>query len=74
MASIQTKGEGAFWPSNMYSPAEYLLLCRCSKPAWTRSCATCCRWPCFGRGGGLDDLQRSLPTPTILWFCVILWR
>ena len=22
--------------------------------------------PCFGRGGGLDDPQRSLPTPTIL--------
>ena len=28
-----------------------------------------CRWPCFGRGGGLDDPQRALPTPTILWFC-----
>jgi len=38
-------------------------------PAWTRSCATCCRWPCFGRGVGLDDPQRSLPTLTILWFC-----
>ena len=32
----------------------------------------CCRWPCFGRGVGLDDPQRSLPTPNILWFCVIL--
>jgi len=29
----------------------------------------CCRWPCFGRRVGLDDPQRSLPTPTILWFC-----
>jgi len=27
------------------------------------------RWPCFGRRVGLDDPQRSLPTPTILWFC-----
>ena len=27
------------------------------------------RWPCFGRGVGLDDPQRSLPNPTILWFC-----
>ena len=26
-------------------------------------------WPCFGRRVGLDDPQRSLPTPTILWFC-----
>ena len=25
--------------------------------------------PCFGRRVGLDDPQRSLPTPTILWFC-----
>ena len=36
---------------------------------WMRSCAACCRWPCFGRGVGLDDPQRSLPTSTILWFC-----
>ena len=48
-----------------------LLLWRNSRPAWTRSCAVCCRWPCFGRAGGvgLDDPQRSLPTPIILWFC-----
>ena len=26
-------------------------------------------WPCFGRGGGPDDPQRTLPTPNILWFC-----
>ena len=52
-----------------------LLLWRYSRPDWTRSCAACCRCPCFGRGFGLDDPQRSLPTPTILWFCdsVILW-
>jgi len=46
-----------------------LLLWRYSRPSWTRSCAACCRWPWFGRGVGLDDPQRSLPTPTILWFC-----
>ena len=37
--------------------------------AWTRSSAAYCRWPCFGRRVGLDDPQRSFPTPTILWFC-----
>ena len=37
-------------------------------PTWTRSCAACCRWPCFSRRVGLDDPQRSLPTPNILWF------
>ena len=46
-----------------------LLLWRYSRPAWTRFCAACSRWPCFGRRVGLDDPQRSLPTPTILWFC-----
>jgi len=46
-----------------------LLLWRYSRPAWTRSCAAYCRWPCFGRRVELDDPQRSLPTPTILWFC-----
>ena len=57
-----------------------LILWRYSRPTWTRSYAACCRWPCFGRGVELDDPQRSLPTPTILWFCdsvicdsVILW-
>ena len=29
-------------------------------------------WICFGRGVGLDDPQRSLPTPTILWVCELL--
>ena len=46
-----------------------LLLWRYSRPAWTRSCAACCRRPCFGRRVGLEDPQRSLPTPNILWFC-----
>lgn len=31
------------------------------------SCATCPRAPCFSRGVGLNDLQRSLRTSTILW-------
>jgi len=48
-----------------------LLLWRYSRPAWTGSCAACCRWPCFGRGIGLDDPLWSLPTPKILW--LILW-
>ena len=46
-----------------------LLLWRYSRPAWTRSCGACCRWPCFGRRVGLGDPQRSLPTLNILWFC-----
>ena len=46
-----------------------LLLWRYWRPVWTRSCAACCRRPCFSRGVGLDDPQRSLPTPTTLWFC-----
>ena len=65
------RSTGTGCPGRLWS----LLLCRCSRPAWTMSCAACCRWPCFGRGVGLDDPQRSLPIPTILWFCdsVILW-
>ena len=51
-----------------------LLLWRYSRAAWTRSCAACCRWPCFSRRVGLDDPQRSPPTPTILWFCDSILR
>ena len=52
-----------------------LLLWRYSRPAWMWSCAVCSRWPFFGGRVGLDDPQRSLLTPTILWFCdsVIVW-
>ena len=32
-----------------------------------KSCAMWSKLPCFGRGIGVDDAQRSLPTPTILW-------
>ena len=56
---------GTGCPEGLWS----LLLWRYSKPTWTWSRAACCRWPCFGRGVELDDPQRSLPTPTILWFC-----
>ena len=59
------RSTGTGCPGRLWS----LLLWRYSRPTWTRSCAACCRWPCFGRGGGPDDPQRSLPTPTILWFC-----
>ena len=53
------------------SPEKFwsLLLWRYSRPTWTRSCAACSKWPCFGRGVGLDNPQRSLPTPNFLRFC-----
>jgi len=51
-----------------------LLLWRYSRLAWTRSCAACCRRLWFGRGVGLNDPQRSLPSPTILWFCNVTFR
>jgi len=49
-----------------------VCLRRHSKPAWMRSSAACCRRPCFGRGFGLDGLQRSLSTSPILWFCDLM--
>ena len=60
-----------WWSTGTGCPGRFwsLLLWRYPRPAWTRSCAACCRWPCFGRGVGLYDPQRSLPTPNILWFC-----
>ena len=73
-SSVWTWGRTSLWgwrstetgyPGRLWS----LLLWRYSRPAWTRSCAACCRRPCFGRGVGLDDPQRSLPTLTILSFC-----
>ena len=40
-----------------------------------QSCTAHSRRTCFVSVVGLDNLQRSLPTPIILWFCdsVILW-
>ena len=73
----RTSSLWGWWSTGTGCPGRLwcLLLWRHSRPAWTRSCAACCRWPCFGRGVGLDDPQRSFPIPTILWFCdsVILW-
>ena len=45
------------------------LLWRYSRPASMWPCTACSRWPCFDRGDGPDDPQRSCPAPTILWFC-----
>jgi len=39
-----------------------------SKPTWMLSCATCFR-EAASAGLGLGDLQGSLPTPRVLWFC-----
>ena len=41
---------------------------RYSKTIRTWSWATGWRWACLSRGVRADDLQRSLPTSTILWF------
>ena len=62
------RSTGIGCPGRLWS----LLLWRYSRPAWTRSCAACCRRSCFSRGIGLDDPQGSLQTPTILWFCEII--
>lgn len=45
-----------------------LPLCRLSKPSWMCPCVTCPGLPCLGRGGGQDDVQKSLPTLPVLWF------
>jgi len=39
----QSTGTGC--PGRLWS-----LLLWSSRPAWMRSCAACCRWPCFRRG------------------------
>ena len=59
------RSTGTGCPGRLWS----LLLWRYSRSTWTFSCPACCRWPCFCRGVGLDDPQRSLPAPNILWFC-----
>ena len=59
------RSTGRGCPGRLWS----LLLWRYSRPTWTRSCAAFSRCPCFDREIGLDDPQRSLPTPNILWFC-----
>ena len=59
------RSPGTGCPGRLWS----LLLWRYSRPAWTRSCTACSGWPCFGRGVGLGDPQRALPTLTSLRFC-----
>ena len=54
---------GTGCPGRLWS----LLLWRYWRPAWTRSCAACSRWPCFVRGVGLDYPQRGPFQP--LTFC-----
>jgi len=47
-----------------------LLLWRYSRPAWTRSCAACSRWPCFGRGCWTrwpTDVPSNPDHSVILW-------
>lgn len=41
--------------------------------AWTHSCANYSKWTCFSRWVGPDDVERSLPSPTSLWFCESTW-
>lgn len=36
------------------------------------SWATCSRWSCLGRGIELNDLQSSLSTLVIMWFCIFV--
>jgi len=56
---------GTGWPETLC----ILLLWTYSKPIGIRSYAACSMWPCFSRGVGLYDPQRSVPTPMVLWFC-----
>lgn len=59
MNGWQSTGTGRLWSLPHW---------RHSKATWTRSGVTCFRWCCLGKGSGVDDLQRSLPALTILWF------
>jgi len=53
-----------------------ISLWRYSRPAWTRSCAACCRWPCLGRGVGLTWPTEVPSNPyhsVTLWFQLCVW-
>lgn len=69
---VQAQGRKMFsvweWWSAGTGCAERLwsLVWRYSKPMWTPTCSTC-RGELLWQGIGPDDLQRSLPTPTVLW-------
>jgi len=50
-----------------------LLLWRYSRPSWTSSCAACCRWPCFSRGGWTrwsTEVPSNPDHSVILWNCL----
>jgi len=61
------RSTGTGCPQGLWS----LLLWRYSKPTWTRSCAACCRWPCFGRGVWT---RWSPEVPSNTYHPVILWH
>ena len=67
----RTSSLWGWWSTGRGCPGRLwsLLLWRYSRPTWTWSCAACCRFPCFCKRVGLDDPERSFPTPNILWFC-----
>ena len=67
----RTSSLWGWWSTGTGCPGRLwiVLLWRYSRPAWKSCSVACCRWPSFGRRFGLDDPQRSLPTPNILWFC-----
>ena len=64
----QDAGEGVWsaCPERLW----VLLLWRYSRPAWTRSCAACSRWPCFDRGGWT---RWPTEVPSNPYYSVILW-
>ena len=67
----RTSSLWGWWSTGTGCPGKLwsLPLWRYWRPTLRRYCAACCRWPCLGRRVGLDDPQRSLPNPNILWFC-----
>jgi len=51
-AGENLKRHALWWSTETGCPGRlWSLLLWILRPTWTRSCAACCRWPCFGRGG-----------------------
>lgn len=48
-----------------------VFLWRYSEPTWAQPCAGCSRQTCLNKGVGLDGLQSSFATPSVLWYCDI---